>query len=284
MPPAERTIAMNHHDPPEPEHGNLVLGFAILKAIQAIDAPVRAWDALTAEEQERWAAVARVVRLTVDELPALLDMDAGPCALRSRAELCDLLQCALAYVSNAVSLHTDLSAALYAERRYRCPCGTCHFEGDAQCACYRCRGLQAANASGLGRERPDSVAMFEELWGTARDIFAGVPRDERGIPDLEDLAAAESARAMHNVPPSPRRPAALLDAIAEQLGRAVRDKTLSPDSAVLWLCTESTVTRHHFDQDGNLIAGPRTFIASPGYDELAREEDEEDDDDDILDA
>lgn len=29
----------------------------------------------------------------------------------------------------------------------------------------------------------DYVTMFEELWGTGRDIYAGVPRDERGLPD-----------------------------------------------------------------------------------------------------
>ncbi|HWN71731.1 MAG TPA: hypothetical protein VNM90_29035 [Haliangium sp.] len=31
--------------------------------------------------------------------------------------------------------------------------------------------------------RPDYRAAFEQLWGTARDVFGGVPRDEHGVPD-----------------------------------------------------------------------------------------------------
>lgn len=31
--------------------------------------------------------------------------------------------------------------------------------------------------------RPDYLAMFQQLWGSARDVFAGVARDERGVPD-----------------------------------------------------------------------------------------------------
>jgi hypothetical protein len=58
---------MSQHDPPEPGHGDHVLGFAILQAIQAIDAPVRAWEALTAEEHQRWAAVAQAMMRAAEE-------------------------------------------------------------------------------------------------------------------------------------------------------------------------------------------------------------------------
>lgn len=31
--------------------------------------------------------------------------------------------------------------------------------------------------------RPDYTVVFEQLWGTAQEVFGGVARDERGIPD-----------------------------------------------------------------------------------------------------
>jgi hypothetical protein len=35
--------------------------------------------------------------------------------------------------------------------------------------------------------RPDYRVAFEQLWGTARDVFDGAPRDERGIPDPDGV-------------------------------------------------------------------------------------------------
>lgn len=125
---------------PDAGVGEYALGFALLEAVQTHHAPVRDWDRLSAEEQARWARVAAAVAAAFQDCPGLLDAASGEALPATpRAELLDLLQCALAHVSNAVSLHRDISAALYAERQHRCPCGTCHFQGDAQCECSRCR-------------------------------------------------------------------------------------------------------------------------------------------------
>lgn len=127
-------------DCPDAGVGEYALGFALLEAVQTHDAPVRDWDRLSAEEQARWARVAAAVAAAFQDCPGLLDAASGDMQPAiPRAELLDLLQCALAYISNASSLHQDVSAALYASRQYRCPCGTCHFAGDAQCECGPCR-------------------------------------------------------------------------------------------------------------------------------------------------
>jgi hypothetical protein len=50
----------------------------------------------------------------------------------------------------------------------------------------RLRHVRARRFRDLG-PRPDYRAAFEQLWGTARDVFGGVPRDERGIPDPDGV-------------------------------------------------------------------------------------------------
>ena len=133
-------MSQDHVSRPGADVGDYALAFTLLDAVQTHDAPVRDWDALSADEQSRWAAVARATAQAFRECPGFLDADSeAEHTPQTRADLLDLLQCALAHVSNAVSLHRDISAALYTERRYRCPCGTCHFQGDAQCECNRCR-------------------------------------------------------------------------------------------------------------------------------------------------
>jgi hypothetical protein len=46
----------------------------------------------------------------------------------------------------------------------------------------RLRNARSRRFRDLGAP-PDYTAAFEQLWGTARDVFGGVPRDEHGIPD-----------------------------------------------------------------------------------------------------
>jgi hypothetical protein len=47
---------------------------------------------------------------------------------------------------------------------------------------------EAASHEPTGKR--DYSADFAALWGSARDVFAGVPRDERGVPDLDALPPA----------------------------------------------------------------------------------------------
>jgi hypothetical protein len=138
---------MNHDtsDRPGAGVGDYALGFALLEAVQTYEALVQDWGRLSAEEQARWAGVARTAAAALQDCPGLLEALPGETQPSvPRTELFDLLQCALAYVSNAVSLHRDISTALYAARHYRCPCGTCHFAGDAQCECRPCRAGEDA--------------------------------------------------------------------------------------------------------------------------------------------
>lgn len=50
----------------------------------------------------------------------------------------------------------------------------------------RLRHARSRRFRDLG-SRPDYSAAFEQLWGTAQDVFGGVPRDEHGIPDPDGV-------------------------------------------------------------------------------------------------
>jgi hypothetical protein len=53
------------------------------------------------------------------------------------------------------------------------------------CEAEECRALARSEIRGevpVDEPSIDYVQMFEALWGTGRDIFAGVSRDERGVP------------------------------------------------------------------------------------------------------
>jgi hypothetical protein len=84
----------------------------------------------------------------------------------------------------------DAMAARYERPASKGDCWGCH--GAGRLVCGECDGTGTAKTRESDGEptetdaepaeaRRDYVAMFEELWGTGRDVFAGVPRDERGL-------------------------------------------------------------------------------------------------------